>query len=71
MMGFNLIIAHILITEIFSQFILKIASSFTVLLTALLFYLFGIEKDELRLTPLSFGFILPGLILIVIGRNML
>lgn len=69
MLGLNLMLSNILINQIFSQFILKIANSFLTPLTSMLYHVFNLELTTRGYTYLSFGFIVPGLILILSGQN--
>ena len=68
MLGFNLMISNTILYEIYSPFILDIANSFGPLISAL-FYRFLMLDEVMAYTYLSFGFLVPGLILILSGDN--
>jgi len=71
MLGINLMLSNILVNQIFSPFIIKMSSSFHTLLIALFLNMFDVELTYSGYTALSFGFIVPGLILILSGQNAL
>lgn len=71
MLGFNLMIGNILIKQIFSRVIIRISNCFTILIMAVLCHLLDIEAADSALTALSFGFIIPGLIFIIVGEGLL
>lgn len=71
MLGLNLMLSNIFITQIFSSYIIKISDSFLILITAVFFHLFNLELTRTGYTSLSFGFFVPGLILILSGQNAL
>jgi hypothetical protein len=71
MLGVNLMLSNILLNQIFSGFIIKIASSFNILGIALFFNMFNVELTHSGYTAFSYGFIVPGLILILSGQNTL
>lgn len=71
MLGFNLILGNILINQIFSQFIIRIANCFVIILTSAFIHLLDLELTTAGLTYLSFGFTVPGLLLIMTGKNIM
>jgi uncharacterized membrane protein YjjP (DUF1212 family) len=71
MLGFNLMISNILITQIFSKVIIKISNCFIILIMGVFMHLLDIELASSGLTSLSFGFIVPGLIMIMSGQHLL
>jgi hypothetical protein len=68
MLGFNLMITSVMLEQIYSLFILDIANSFGPLVTTLLYRLMHLE-EVMAYTYLSFGFFVPGMILILSGNN--
>jgi hypothetical protein len=68
MLGFNLMISNVILEQIYSPFILDTANSFVPLLTALIYLLMGLE-EVMPYTYISFGFFVPGRILILTGEN--
>lgn len=68
MLGFNIMLTNITLYEIYSFFILQISDQFVPLVTALLYYMMTLEIVP-AYTYLSFGFFVPGMILILSGEN--
>ena len=66
MLGLNLMLSNIMLYEIYSPFILDIANAFGPLVTSLLFRMMDLELVGVY-TYLSFGFFVPGMILILSG----
>ncbi len=61
-------LSNIMLYEIYSSFILEIANSFVPLVTALLYRILSLELVP-AYTYMSFGFFVPGMILILSGEN--
>jgi hypothetical protein len=59
------------VDQIFSAVIIKISNCFSMLVMALFCHILDIELANSALTALSFGFVVPGLIVIIIGESLL
>lgn len=67
MLGFNLMITNIILSEIFSLFILDISNCFGPVCTIYFFKILGLEDITSTFTMLSFGLYVPGMILLLSG----
>ena len=70
MLGLSLMVSLVMINQMFSTFILDISNAFVPFLSSFFYQLLSIES-VLGYTNLSFGFLIPGVILILSGDNAL
>ena len=71
MLGFNLTVSNVLLNQIFSSVILRISTCFNILIIGFFCHILKIQFAGRGIGSLSFGFIIPGMILIVSGQNIL
>lgn len=71
MLGLNLVIANVLVNQIFSQVIRNIAACFEIVITTTIYHLFSIEKLSTGISSLGLCFLVPGMMMIVGGQGSL
>ena len=70
-LGLNLILANVLVNQLFSLFIRNMTSSFEIVITTTLFHIFSLEESYSGLTNLGLCFIVPGMMMIIGGQGSL
>lgn len=71
LLGLWMVIANILIAQIFNTVIIDIASTFELLICCFIWDLFGLEHFPPGRTCIGYAFLMPGLVFIIGGKGIL
>lgn len=68
-MGFVMMLVHILVAQLFNELVINIATCFKTIISSLLMQAVGLELIMSGLTPVGYCFLIPGLIFVVGGQG--
>ena len=70
-LGFFIIMSHILAGQIFNELVINIATSFKTIVSSMVMHSLGLELIMSGLTPIGYCFIIPGMVFIIGGQGAL
>jgi hypothetical protein len=70
-MGFLMMMVHILVAQIFNELVINIATCFKVILSSMVMHALSLELIMSGLTPIGYCFVMPGMFFIVGGQGAL
>jgi hypothetical protein len=70
-LGFFIMMSHILAGQIFNELVINIATSMKTIVSSMIMHVLGLELIMSGLTPIGYCFIIPGMVFIIGGQGAL